>query len=205
MPRIRIALLALLFVALAVAPLAAVAQEATPASEADAALLNAAAGQLLRGRYIAALVGVSQLYISQEGDESAPACWILQISRLRVKSPWISAQRGRPAPTSPSLTSASVMTARRENIRGHFQMAISCTWVPKVNGIGASLSGSDRERVGCRVERHGRSSRGTRAPNWISAHIARSLALGRRAMVWFSCRSRLNLLTLAADPGPGRA
>ena len=47
MPRIRIALLTLLFAALAAAPLAA--QEATPASEADAALLNAASEPVVWG------------------------------------------------------------------------------------------------------------------------------------------------------------
>ena len=67
MPRIRIALLTLLFATLAAAPLAA--QEATPASEADAALLNAASEQLF-GADSLLLSLEFQLFIGQGGETS---------------------------------------------------------------------------------------------------------------------------------------
>ncbi len=187
MPRIRIALLALLFVALAVAPLAAVAQEATPASEADAALLNAAAGQLFGADTLLLSLDLA-LYISQEGDVSLPLL-DLQISGSVALD--IANEVG-----SANLTLQ--LDGETENIQAILDGDILYLG-SEGEWFGASLAGL----IGsASVAGEGTDAAAVALPELdISAHSEKLRLADEDGLV--QLQIRLNLLTLAADPGLG--
>ncbi len=187
MPRIRIALLALLFVALAVAPLAAVAQEATPASEADAALLNAAAGQLFGADTVLLSLDLA-LYISQEGDVSLPLL-DLQISGSVALD--IANEVG-----SANLTLQ--LDGETENIQAILDGDILYLG-SEGEWFGTSLAGL----IGsASVAGEGTDAAAVALPELdISAHSEKLRLADEDGLV--QLQIRLNLLTLAADPGLG--
>ncbi len=187
MPRIRIALLALLFVALAVAPLAAVAQEATPASEADAALLNAAAGQLFGADTLLLSLDLA-LYISQEGDVSLPLL-DLQISGSVALD--IANEVG-----SANLTLQ--LDGETENIQAILDGDILYLG-SEGEWFGTSLAGL----IGsASVAGEGTDAAAVALPELdISAHSEKLRLADEDGLV--QLQIRLNLLTLAADPGLG--
>ena len=194
MPRIRIALLTLLLVALAVAPLAAVAQEATPASEADAALLNAAADQLF-GADTLLLSLEFQLFLGEAGEES-DAHALLDLSVTGEIAIDIGAEMA-----SADLTIAD-LTFGHDGEREDFDAILSgdtlylntdgewygVSLSGALGGVGAGLSGGDQPSL-----------------------AGPALDLGPHGALWrlpderglIQLQSTLNLLTLAADPNLG--
>ena len=185
-------MLTLLFVALAVAPLAA--QEATPASEADAALLNAATDQLF-GADSLLLSLEFQLFLGEAGEES-DAHALLDLSVTGEIAIDIGAEMA-----SADLTIAD-LTFGHDGERMDFDAILSGdTLYLNTDGewYGFSLSGA-LGGVGA-----GLGGEGEPPP------AAATLDFGPHGALWrlpderglIQLQSTLNLLTLAADPNLG--
>ena len=192
MPRIRIALLTLLLVALAVAPVAS--QDATPASEADIALLDAAS-DLLFGADTVLLSLEFQLFLGEAGEES-DAHALLDLSVTGEIAIDIGAEMA-----SADLTIAD-LTFGHDGERVDFDAILSGdTLYLNTEGewYGVSLSGA-LGGVGA-----GLGGKGEPPP------AAATLDFGPHGALWrlpderglIQLQSTLNLLTLAADPNLG--